>query len=125
MRVWVYRTEVENDHDRPIRVIWFDFSYREDCHGNETWFATNVRNRALRTKDFVDWYGDGDEKLEGGWIQPGQVAACDPNYSLAFGDEISPVRWSFIAVDAEGNDYFAEALVGQEAAQLYEPKAKT
>ena len=25
-RSWVYRTEVENNNDRPIRVIWFEFS---------------------------------------------------------------------------------------------------
>lgn len=124
VRSWVYRTEVENDHDFPIRVIWFDFSYFDDCHGDGDWFATNIRKRTLRHADFVDWYGDGTSSLEdsGGWLAPGAVAACDPNYCFAFGDSITPVKWSFIAVDSEGNDYFAEAEVGQEAVALYEPE---
>ena len=120
---WVYRTEVENDHDRPIRVIWFQFFYRDDCHedGKGTWFGTNIRNKPLRNADFVEWYGDDDAELKDGWLALGQVAVCDPNYSWAFGEEISPVKWSFIAVDAEGNDYFAESIVSQEAATLFEP----
>ena len=124
-RSWLYRTEVENNNDHPIRVIWFDFSYYEDCHGDGDgdWFSTNIRKRTLRNADFIDWYGDGSsEPSEGdGWLAPGAIAACDPNYCWAFGDEITPVKWSFIAVDAEGNDYFAEALVEQSAATLFEP----
>jgi hypothetical protein len=56
-----------------------------------------------------------------GWRSPGAIAACGPNDCWAFGDKITPVKWSFIAVDAEGNDHFAEALVEQEAVALYEP----
>ena len=122
---WVYRTEVENDAGVPIRVIWFEFSYRDDAHGGGSWFSTNVRNRPLRSADFVEWYGDGDgdSKPDGeGWLAPGAVAACDPNYSWAFTEEITPVTWAFIAVDAEGKDYFAEAVVPSEAASLYEPE---
>lgn len=128
-RSWVYRTEIENDHDFPIRVIWFDFSYFDDCHGdgNGDWFATNIRKRTLRNADFLEWYGDGDgtdkPRDPDGWLAPGTVAACDPNYCWAFGDKITPVKWSFIAVDAQGNDYFAEALVSDEAVALYEPEA--
>ncbi len=118
-KVWVYRTEVENTLDRPVRVIWLDFSYQDDCHGS--WFTTNIRNRTLRNDDFVEWYGDGNEKLEGGWLKPGQIASCDPNYHFAFGEELTPVKWSFIAVDAEGNDYFAEAIVPEEAVAIFEP----
>ena len=119
---WVYRTEVENDNDRPIRVIWFEFYYYDECHGGD-WFGTNIRKRVLRNADFVEWYGNGSDNSENsdGWLEPGAVAACDPNYCFAFTDEITPVKWSFIAVDAEGNDYFAEAAVGQDAVALYGP----
>lgn len=117
---WIYRTEVENDGDQPIRVVWFDFFFKnEECHGGD-WFGTNIRNRPLRNADFIEWYGDAGE-IENGWIKPGQVAVCDPNYSFAFGDEITPVKWSFIAVDSDGNDYFDEAIVPQDAATLYDP----
>lgn len=121
---WVYRTEVENDGERPIRVIWFEFYYLDTCHGEPgDWFGTNVRRKVLRNTDFVEWYGDGSEQRDG-WLAPGAVAACDPNYCFAFGDEISPVKWSFIAVDAEGNDEFAEALVPQEACARFEPEGE-
>ena len=125
-RSWVYRTEVENNNDRPIRVIWFEFYYYDECHGGD-WFGTNIRKRVLRNPDFLEWYGDGTEDTEGsdGWLAPGAVAACDPNYSWAFGDEITPVKWSFIAVDADGNDYFAEAIVEQAATALYEPEGES
>jgi hypothetical protein len=118
---WLYRTEVENDGDHPIRVVWFEFYYLDSCHGDGTWFGTNIRNRPLRNPDFVEWYNDA-KIMDDGWLQPGDVAACDPNYSFAFGDEISPVKWSFVAVDSQDNDYFAEATVPSEAASLYDPK---
>ena len=118
-KVWVYRTEVENDHDRPVRVIWFEFYYQHE----DDWFGVNIRKRSLRTADFVEWYGDADGLDGDGWLAPGAVAACDPNYCFAFTDEITPVKWCFIAVDAEGNDYFAEAMVTMDAAALYDPQA--
>ena len=122
-KCWCYRTEVENNNDRPIRVIWFEFYYRDECHGDgNDWFGNNIRNRPLRNEDFVAWYNDGGE-LRDGWLAPGQVAACDLNYSFAFSPKISPVKWSFIAVDAEGKDYFAEAMVDAEVATLFEPEA--
>ena len=115
-RSWVYRTEIENNHDRPVRVVWFEFYYLD----GENWFGINVRNRPLRSKDFVEWYGDGPERPDrDGWIAPGQTVICDPNYSWAFGDELSPIKWSFLAVDSDGNDYFGEALVTQDAVSLY------
>ena len=119
-KVWLYRTEVENDSDRPIRVIWFQFHYKDEHHGGD-WFGVNIRNRPLRNPDFVDWYGDAGN-LKDGWLQPGQVAACDPNYHFAFGEEVTPVKWSFIAVDSDGNDELAEALVEQSAVTLYDPE---
>ena len=116
-RAWVYRTEVENNLDRPIRIVWFEFHFQD----GEDWFGVNVRRRPLRNADFREWYGDDSGGDPGEWLAPGAVAVCDPNYSWAFSDEISPVKWSFLAVDSEGNDYFAEALVPQEAAALYDP----
>ena len=47
VKAWLYRTRVENDGDRPVRVIWFEFYYFDDHH--DTWNGTNVRNRPLRT----------------------------------------------------------------------------
>jgi len=114
---WVYRTEVENTNDRPIRVVWLEFYYQD----GDAWFGANIRKRVLRNPDFADWYSDGADLDDGGWLAPGSVAACDPNYCPSFSEKITPVKWCFIAVDAEGNDYFAGAIVGQDAVALNEP----
>ncbi len=119
--VWVYRTEVENTLEVPIRVIWFQFSFRDE-HG--TWFGTNVRKRELFNEDFRDWYGDEPGIDEKGWLAPGAKGVCDPNWQLAFCEEIGTTKWGFIAVDAEGNDYYAEAIVPQEVCVRYDPNAK-
>jgi len=70
-----YRTDVTNNTDRPIRIIWFDglFSHRGQ------WTASNVRNGVLRTRDFIDWYG-GDGLGPAGWLQAGGTATCRVNW---------------------------------------------
>ena len=89
-RVWVYRTEVRNPLDRPIRVVWFDFYFKTE-HG---WMAGNVRNRPLGRRDFLEWYGDEDDQIsEDGWMPPGAVAVCDPNYQLAFDCGLGETKW--------------------------------
>ena len=108
-----------NTLDRPIRVVWFDF-YFKDEHGE--WYAVNIRKRPLRNADFLDWYGDEEGQIaEDGWMPPGAVAVCDPNYQLAFDCGLTDTKWCYLAVDSEGND-FAEAMVTEEAITLFEPE---
>jgi len=100
-----YRSDLVNKTDRPLRIVWFDGFLRLEGR----WWASNVKGRVLRTKDFVEWYG-GDMDADG-WIRPGGIASCRVNWhATETADDIS-IRWAYVAVDAYGNDYFAEALV--------------
>jgi len=105
--VWFYRTDVTNTTDRPIRIIWFEgfITY------NGAWVSSNIKNRVLRTTEFLQWFG-GDVTADG-WLRPGGTATCHVNwhYSGSSIDVTMIAKWAFIAVDAEGNDYFAEAIV--------------
>jgi hypothetical protein len=108
--VWVYRTEVTNTTSRRMRVVWFEFYYRDE----DQWFGVNSRNRPLGNADFVEWYGDDGNILENGWLNPGTSAACDPNWHLAFGEKPYPAKWSFLVVDDSGRESLAEAEVPEE-----------
>ena len=110
-RVWCYRTEVHNDHEVPVRVVWFNFLvWFGDC-----WAGINARNKVLREQDFEDWYSDGEKGVGvGGWLAPGATAVCDPNWQLVVGEEMAPSKWAFLAVDAKGNSYLGEGEVSQE-----------
>jgi hypothetical protein len=101
-----YRTAVTNKTDRPIRIVWFDafLSHRGE------WMASNVRNKILRTQDFVDWYG-GDSVVPGGWLQPGATVSDAVNWHPTEAPDEIPAKWAYLAVDAQGNEYFAEAMV--------------
>jgi hypothetical protein len=98
-----YRTEVRNVSDRPLKIVWFE-GYREV---NGTWYPGNVLGRVLREEEFSSWYTEGD-KITHGIIPPGRTAVCDVNWYGS--DSPGPIRskWAFIAVDAAGNDYYAE-----------------
>src|SRR5262249_53185439 len=101
-----HRTDLVNKTDRPVRVVWFDGFFRLEGR----WLAGNVRDRVLRTKDFLDWYG-GDDMTVDGWIRPGGTASCHVNWHWTeTPDEVS-TKWAYVAVDAQGNDYFVEAIV--------------
>jgi hypothetical protein len=101
-----YRTAVTNNTDRPIRIVWFDAFVSHDGE----WKASNVRNKVLRTQDFIDWYG-GDGGIPEGWLQPGATVSDNVNWHSTETDAEVPVKWAYLAVDAEGHDYFAEAMV--------------
>jgi hypothetical protein len=101
-----YRTDVRNNIDRPIRVVWFDaFSWLDG-----RWIASNVRNKVLRTRDFIDWYGS-DAMTPDGWLHPAGIASCHGNWHWTNTPEDVPTKWAYVAVDVHGNDYFAEAIV--------------
>ncbi len=104
-----YRTEVENNHSFPIRIVWFQFFIEQDGE----WCGYNVKNRVLREEDFEVWYTEGDP-LDSGWLLPGAVAACDPNWHGGSRDCFPTVKWSFLAVDKKGNTYFNETVVDKE-----------
>ena len=120
--VWHYRTEVANTGKVPIRIIWFE-SYFEH-HG--CWCGGNIKNSVLREKNFDAWYAEGD-RVKNGWLKPGQVAACDPNWHWAPDEKtLGRLKWCFMAVDKKGKSHFAEAVVTKRAARHYAPpKAKT
>jgi hypothetical protein len=101
-----YRTDVTNNTQRPIRVMWFEAFFEHDG----IWIASNVRGRPLRADDFLDWYG-GEDLTDDGWLRPGGTASCRVNWHwLATPDERS-AKWAYVAVDGHGNGYFAEAVV--------------
>ncbi len=101
-----YRTDVTNNTDRPIRIIWFDGYFAQ----NANWTAGNVRNKVLRTVDFIDWYKTDDVDAEG-WLKPGGIASCLVNWHWTDTPEKLDTKWAYIGVDSAGNDYFAEAIV--------------
>lgn len=74
---YYYRTEVMNTNDIPIRIVWFEFFTMLD---GKHWQSVNITNKILREDMFVTWYSDGETKPEGGWLQPGETAVCDPNW---------------------------------------------
>jgi hypothetical protein len=102
-----YRTEVINNTDRPIKVIWFDGFFNNQGY----WLAGNVRNKVLRGSDFLDWYFRQGDMDKDGWIRPGGKAICTVNWHWSASAEDLKTKWAYIGVDAHGNDYFAEATV--------------
>jgi hypothetical protein len=101
-----YRTEVSNKADVPIKIIWFDGYFAQNGH----WIASNVRNKVLRSTDFLDWYSHDDISADG-WLRPGGKAICSVNWHWTDTPEDIQSKWAYIGVDAQGNDYFAEAVV--------------
>ncbi len=102
---WFYKTEVRNNSDRELKIVWFE-SYFED---DGCWYGANVLNRVLRNDVFLRWYGQGE--TNGEWLKPGESRSCDPNWHGGNDPKGYKVKWAFIAVDREGNDYFAESTV--------------
>lgn len=82
-----YRTDVTNNTDRVMRIVWFDAMAEVDGH----WTASNVRNRVLRTKDFMDWYSM-DAMTRDGWLLPGGTATCGVNWHWSEGREAWRVK---------------------------------
>ena len=104
--MWYYRTEVRNNSSRPIQITTFEGYFLIEGK----WVPNNVLRRKLTSQDFTKWYSDGDP-VTNGWIQPGGVAACDPNWH-GFSTPQSPrIKWAFTGVDADGNAYQAEAEI--------------
>lgn len=101
-----YRTDLTNNTNRPIRVIWFDAFFKSDG----PWIASNVRGRVLRTKDFLGWY-TGDDMSADGWLRAGGTASCHVNWHFTETPDELLTKWSYVAIDACGNDYFGEAVV--------------
>jgi len=101
-----YRTDVKNNTDRPIKIIWFDgyFSYEG------RWYASNVRNKVLQTKDFLDWYSK-DDILSDGWLRPGGTASCYVNWHWTETEQDINTKWAYIGIDSQSHDFFAEAVV--------------
>jgi hypothetical protein len=116
--VWYYRTEVKNNTHFPLRVIRFTMYGRVKGVWKE---FPNIRGHSLDSKDFTDWYSDGDV-VRNGWIPPGKTAVCDPNYHWSTVDSIREVMWVYTAVDSKGKTYGAGAtlrtLAGNSRAAL-------
>lgn len=82
-----YRTDLINNTDRSIRIVWFDGYFEH----NGCWSAGNVRNKVLRNSDFVEWYGSDDIDTEG-WIRPGGIAVCQVNWHWTDTTEAPTIR---------------------------------
>jgi len=46
-----------------------------------------------------------------GWLRPGGVASCMVNWHWSETPEDIRIKWAFIGIDDQGNDYFGEAMV--------------
>ena len=112
-----YRTEVINNTDRPIKVIWFDGFINDQG----IWFAGNIRNKVLRGSDFMDWYFHEKDMDKDGWIRPGGKAICTVNWHAADSPEDEQGKWAYIGIDAHGNDYFVEAIVPEIKPEKLQP----
>ena len=119
--VWAYRTEAHNSHPFSIRVVWFQCFTQVDG----VWYGNNIKNRVLREADFAAWYAEGDPTTDA-WLQPGQTAACDPNWHYGQADDREfGIKWAFLSVDDQGNTYFDEAEVTRETAQFFQRNPST
>src|ERR1700693_716952 len=65
--MWYYRTDVKNNLDVPLRIIWFE-GYNQL---NGRWMAGNILGRTMTSADFSQWYTEGDPVVDG-VIKPGQ-----------------------------------------------------
>ncbi len=101
-----YRTDVINKTDRPIKIVWFDNYFKRE----KKWLASNIRNKVLKNKDFLDWYGNNNVSTDG-WLRPGGTASCTVNWHVTDTPQDIKAKWAFIGVDDKGNDYFSEAVV--------------
>jgi tetratricopeptide (TPR) repeat protein len=102
---WYYRTEVKNNSDRELKVIWFEAYIEIYQH----WNGSNIKNRTLRNDVFSRWYGGGKDDSE--WIKPGESRVCDPNWHGGQTPDGNRVKWAFIAIDRYGNDYYGESII--------------
>lgn len=104
--MWYYRTEVRNNTSRPIQITAFECFFLIEGE----WVPRNIFGRKLNSEDLSRWYAEG-APVTNGWIQPGQVAACDPNWH-GFTTNASPsCKWIFEGQDDNGNSYRAEAEI--------------
>ena len=110
--MWFYRTEVTNNTDRPLKVVWFDAYV--DVDGK--WYASNIVGHAMRSEEFTAWYQQGD-KVTNGVIQPGKTAICDVNWHGSNTAKFVKVKWAYILVDDKGNDYYVEKEVDPSIAE--------
>ncbi len=101
-----YRTDVTNNTDRPIKIIWFESYF--DYGG--VWMSSNVRNKVLRTNDFMDWYSR-DDMTTDGWLRPGGTASCLVNWHWTDTPKDIASKWAYIGIDKQGNDYLGEEVV--------------
>ena len=105
--MWYYRTEVRNNTNMPLRVVWFE-AYRRRWF---TWVPGNVTGRELTNDNFQKWYGDGGNLTEDGSIPAGESAVCAANWHGGWLQWSRRVNWAFKAVDEAGSEHFAEAEV--------------
>lgn len=102
---WYYKTEVKNNSDRDLKIVWFEGYLEHNGH----WYGSNVLNRVLGNDVFLRWYGD--DRTNDAWLKPGESRSCDPNWHGSGDPKGCKVKWAYIAVDRHGNDYFAESTI--------------
>ncbi|MGA1871889.1 MAG: hypothetical protein ACMUJM_25495 [bacterium] len=106
--MWFYKTEIKNSSNRELKIIWFE-SYFEF---NESWYGLNVLNRPLRNDVFMKWYGNENDTFSTSeWLKPGEIRVCNLNWHGSSDPKGHRVKWSYIAIDRYGNDYYGEAII--------------
>ncbi len=58
----------------------------------------------------MQWYST-DQMTKDGWLAAGGTATCFVNWHWSPTPVPLTAKWAYIAVDSDGNDYFAEALL--------------
>ncbi len=104
--MWFYETSVTNTVDVPLRVVWFQAFYKEQ----DQWIPGNIYGRDLTAADFSKWYPD-DVEVVDGVIPAGATARDARNWHGSEIPSSGPIKWAYRAVDPQGNEYYAEAIV--------------
>ncbi len=105
--MWYYRTELRNDTESALRVVWFE--------GFGKWFSDwepqNIMGRPLTQEDFAAWYTDENGEWNDGIIPAGRVAVCATNWHGSWLPWDSGTKWAYKAIDESGREWYAEAEV--------------
>ncbi len=111
-----FRTEVQNVSDRSLKIVWFGSFTLHDGK----WVGNRLAGTGPLARRFSSWYTDG-ERTENGVIPPGKTAVDSMSWTGSNAPGFTRQKWSYVAVDAVGNAYYAEAVVEPDVVKSVPP----
>lgn len=103
---WQYSTEVRNNLTIPLRITDYSFYFYEQGH----WVRRNYDQRTFTSVNFTRFYAEGDKVVDG-WIQPGEVAINQNNWTRSSYPITPRGKWVYTGEDSAGNVYYAETEI--------------